>query len=290
MACDGNGRPVGRLFMIQYYTNMKFLLTGKPGAGKTKLLQGFIEQIPNKQGFLAEEVLENGKRTGFRLVSSDGKTAMFASVDSSSPMRVSKYGVDVETLDQFLYDLPPFDPKNMVYIDEIGPMQLYSADFKRLVAQSLDTATLYVGTLKYSFDNEFITAVRARDDAAVLYVTPENRIELRHTLDGIARGAKSFIAMDETMRHKVTRLACQYVKDRSYIQLRKLFNNAANYVMAGSVHITDEGYTVSGNHSDHNVVVRDGQYICDCDLFNGRGDFAGQPGECSHIQAVTIIC
>ena len=81
MACDGNGRHVGRLFMIQYYTNMKFLLTGKPGAGKTKLLQGFIEQIPNKQGFLAEEVLENGKRTGFRLVSFDGNSFMFASVD-----------------------------------------------------------------------------------------------------------------------------------------------------------------------------------------------------------------
>ncbi len=268
---------------------MKFLLTGKPGAGKTKLLQGFIEQIPNKQGFVAEEVLEKGERTGFQLVSSEGKIAMFASVDSPSPIRVSKYGVDVETLNQFLHDLPPFDPKNMVYIDEIGPMQLYSADFKRLVTQILDTATLYVGTVKYHSDDEFIAAVRARDDVALLCVTPENRAELQHTLNGIARGTQTFIAMDETMRHKVTRLACRYARGDSYTQLYKLFNNAVNYSMNGAVRPTGDGYIVAGNHSDHSVIVRDGHYTCDCDLYNGQGDFAGQPGECSHIQAVTIL-
>ena len=104
---------------------MKVLLTGEPRSGKTTLLEGFINSVPNKQGFVTREVRKDGERTGFELVSSLGQAATLASVDSDSSTRVSHYGVDLNGLDTFIAELPPIQPGNLLYIDEIGQMELF---------------------------------------------------------------------------------------------------------------------------------------------------------------------
>lgn len=269
---------------------MKLLLTGKSNCGKTTLLEGFIESVPNKQGFVADEMRENGERTGFRLVSSEGKTAMLANVDSPSDIRVSKYGVEIESLEQFLQELPPLNPENLVYVDEIGQMQLYSEEFKALVTRYLDEAKIYAGTLTCMYEDDFTRAVRERDDVVLLYITPENRDDVKRALQSIAEGMPAFMQMSSEMQDKITAMARQYVQNEDIIQLRKLFKNAVNYIAKGAVKQSAEGYIVAGNHGDH-AVQQDaaGHYSCDCDLFNGRAEFAGAAGECSHIQTIKLI-
>src|SRR3989344_7531765 len=133
---------------------MKVLLTGQPRAGKTTLMVNCLKMVPNKQGFVTREILEGGERIGFELVSSLGQTATLASVNSNSALRVSRYGVNVGALDSFIDDLPPPEPGNLLYIDEIGAMELFSDKFKRLVLEYLNTGNSFLGTIK-DYDDEF---------------------------------------------------------------------------------------------------------------------------------------
>lgn len=269
---------------------MKILLTGEPGAGKTTLLKRFIESATDMQGFLAEEVRVDGQRVGFRLVAHTGATAMLAHVDSVSPVRVSRYGVEVDALDRFLNELPPLDPSKPIYVDEIGQMQLSSEVFRRKVATYLDAAILYIGTISLVYEDDYIHEILERRDVVRVHLTAENRDRIAEAIEGLARNVESFMALNEPQRALVTEVMQYYVGKEQYVQLRKLLKNAVKYIATGSVRVTEDGYIVAGHHDDHTVQRgENGTYVCDCDLFHGRGEFAVTGGgECSHIQAVRL--
>jgi len=79
-----------------------YLLTGRPGTGKTRLIKEAIAGVGNKAGgFYTEEIRSSGGvRLGFRLVTLDGQSAILAHVNIQSRYRVGKYGVDIESLDR----------------------------------------------------------------------------------------------------------------------------------------------------------------------------------------------
>ena len=54
----------------------KFLITGRPGAGKTTLIKQVARMLQpfRPVGFYTEEIRELGERVGFQLVSLDGQT------------------------------------------------------------------------------------------------------------------------------------------------------------------------------------------------------------------------
>ncbi len=78
-----------------------YLLTGKPGTGKTSLIKQAVAGLGGKAGgFYTEEIWSGGARLGFRLVTLDGESTILAHVNIHSPYRVSKYGVDIDNLDR----------------------------------------------------------------------------------------------------------------------------------------------------------------------------------------------
>ncbi len=104
---------------------MALLLTGRPGIGKTTVLRAAARQLAGFHlvGFYTEEIREGRDRRGFRLVTFRGEQAIIAHVDFPSP-RVSKYGVDVATIDRFAATLRDSGDRSAVYlIDEIGKME-----------------------------------------------------------------------------------------------------------------------------------------------------------------------
>ena len=69
--------------------------------GKTSLIKQAIAGMGNKVGgFYTEEIRTQGLREGFRLVTLDGQNTILAHVNIHSPYRVSKYGVDIDSLDR----------------------------------------------------------------------------------------------------------------------------------------------------------------------------------------------
>ena len=108
------------------------LLTGSPGIGKTTLLCKVASQLQQYRlgGFYTEEIRQAGQRQGFRLVTFRGEEGIIAHVKFDHRYRVSKYGVDIATIDRFAEsELALTDAVDVYLIDEIGKMECFSSTF-----------------------------------------------------------------------------------------------------------------------------------------------------------------
>ena len=105
-----------------------FLLAGRPGIGKTTVAEAIIREFEDAGGFVTGEIRESGTRKGFRITTVDGETATLAHVRFSSPVKVGKYGVDLQTLDRVAVPSvrTAIKHKQVIVIDEIGRMELAS--------------------------------------------------------------------------------------------------------------------------------------------------------------------
>ncbi len=109
----------------------KVLLTGRPGCGKTTLIKRVVSELARPAGgFYTEEIRAHGERLGFKIITLDGQEALLAHVDFKTPERVGKYGLDLSALETVGVEAlrEAVHARQLVVIDEIGPMELRSSD------------------------------------------------------------------------------------------------------------------------------------------------------------------
>ncbi len=168
----------------------KILITGLPRSGKSTILEKVINEIDNKKGFITREVRANGERTGFEIVTDDGRKKMLSSIDFNSLHKVSRYFVDVDGLDEMVATLMDYG-KELLYIDEIGQMELFSENFKELVTNYLDSDNVFIATVSKVYEDDFIRRIKSRKDVLLYEITPENReeklIEIKDYLNGLLK-------------------------------------------------------------------------------------------------------
>ncbi len=153
-----------------------YLLTGKPGTGKTSLIKQAVARMGDKAGgFYTEEIRGGGARLGFRLVTLDGQSAILAHVNIHSPHRVSKYGVDIDNLDRIGVSalLKAAQQCDLVVVDEIGKMELFSANFREAVLQIIDSGRRVLGTIMLSA-NPWADAIKLKPQVNLITVTRAN--------------------------------------------------------------------------------------------------------------------
>ena len=63
----------------------------------------------------------------------------------------------------------------MVAIDEIGPMELFSAKFKEAAKRALNSSKLVITVVHQKAQDELVREAKSRVDAEVFEVTTENR-------------------------------------------------------------------------------------------------------------------
>jgi len=134
-------------------------------------------------GFYTEEIRSQGVRQGFRLVTLDGQDAILAHVNIHSPYRVSRYGVDIDNLDRVGVSAlhQAAQQCDLVVIDEIGKMELFSASFREAVLQIIDSGKRVLGTIMLG-PNPMADAIKRKPQVNLVTVTRANHQEVLEEL------------------------------------------------------------------------------------------------------------
>jgi len=162
-----------------------FLLTGRPGVGKTTVLLRVVEKL-RRQGFnigglISREVREDGFRVGFKIIDLDsGREGWLAHVRQPVGPKVGKYRVCMRDLESIGVEaiLRATRESHVAVIDEIGPMELFSQLFRKAVIEALNSEKTILGTIHYRGKTPFIAEIKRREDVKIIEVTRRNREEL----------------------------------------------------------------------------------------------------------------
>ena len=156
------------------------LIYSPPGVGKTTLVKKILVNINLRAGgFYTEEIKENNRRVGFKIISLDNQEGILAHISIKGAKRVGRYGVNiydlenigVKSLSQALRD------DDLIIIDEIGKMEIFSDKFKEKVLDCLSSKKIVLAAISMVGD-KFISNIKRRDDIILFKVTKENRNKL----------------------------------------------------------------------------------------------------------------
>ena len=270
---------------------MKILLTGKPGSGKSTVIAKFIDTFSGKSKWVKTEEIRNetGDRVGFRAVNSTGRTEIIShKFDINSPYLVGANRVDLPKIDEmFTVPLAGSSNDELVIVDEIGPIQMLSDNFKKELDRLFLSEKNLLATIHYKDDQ--VRKYREDNNVIVLEVTDVNRDLLPNVLINIFENTDKLGQLTDTQRVSVVESLKTYLSESKFIEARKLFKNVLIYLLESRIKPLDGiRFEVSGNHGKYVVTNTKGGYKCECDFFLGRNSYK-EAGECSHIQAVKLL-
>lgn len=136
-------------------------------------------------GMISRDVRSGGSRVGFEVLDlSSDKRGWLARVNQKSGPQVGKYRVNLEDLDSIGAKaiVHAVDTCDVVAIDEIGPMELFSEKFKEAVEKAVESDKLVVGVVHWKAKERLIDEVKKREDAEIMTVTLENRNKINQTV------------------------------------------------------------------------------------------------------------
>ena len=171
------------------------LLTGSPGAGKTSVLLRTVDALKVRGysvgGVISREARAGWARVGFEILDlGSGRRGWLAHVNRKTGPQVGKYRVNLEDLDNIGANaiVNAAESLDVVAIDEIGPMELFSEKFKEAVKRAVESEKLVVGIVHWKAKDKLIEEAKNREDTEIIVVTTENRNTLHQTITEKAVG------------------------------------------------------------------------------------------------------
>lgn len=211
------------------------LITGLPKSGKSTLLEKILSKTQYKVGFLTKEILGDEGRLGFEMETSSGDEVILAHVNHKTPYQVSKYFVDIISLESMIPKVIEFNNDDLLYLDEIGQMQLFSKKFEKLVEKYLNSENISLSTLSQVYRNDFTDSVRSRTDTILVELTENNRPEMEGFVKQLIKKIK---------------------KAKSYIAHSELFTHSSNKI------------DLRSEHGVRELLLEKGQWLCSCEFFS----------------------
>jgi len=163
-------------------------VTGQPGVGKTSVLLRSVNGLKNRGyeigGMISRDVREGGVRVGFEIMDfSTGQRGWLAHINQPTGPKISKYRVNLTDLDAIGVSsiLDAVRNADVIIVDEIGPMELFSSAFRDAVVEAVESNKPVLGTIHFGLRNPLVNSIRKREDAEIFEVTYENR-ETLHNL------------------------------------------------------------------------------------------------------------
>lgn len=166
-----------------------WLITGDPGVGKTTVLMKTLNLIKSLGytvgGIITQEVKEHGARTGFKLVDlATGSEGMLASTTFSLGPRIGKYRINLRVLSDIATRSLDYaiERSEVIVCDEIGPMELFSPEFRRSVERALISGKLLIGIIHKSIRDPLSQSIRSMQFVSIIEITCDNRDEVPQKL------------------------------------------------------------------------------------------------------------
>jgi nucleoside-triphosphatase len=165
------------------------LLTGSPGIGKTTVLLKVVEALRangySVGGMVSREVRSCGTRVGFEILDlKSGRRGWLAHVNQKVGPQVGKYRVNLEDLEAVGAEAisRAVEECDVIAIDEVGPMELFSERFRMAVGKAVESDKLVVGVVHWKARHKLIEDVKAREDMEIYAITYENRNKIHETI------------------------------------------------------------------------------------------------------------
>lgn len=169
----------------------RIALTGRPGVGKTTLIERVLERLPmSAGGMLTKEIRVCGHRVGFALVDvATRREEVLAHIHQRVGPRVGRYTVNLASLEEFGIPaiLHAIQEKDLVVVDEVAPMELSSPRFVPAVEAALGSSkALLISTHAHA---DCPIAHRVRQELHLVRVRLSNRDELVDAVLALLREA-----------------------------------------------------------------------------------------------------
>ncbi|UCH32010.1 MAG: NTPase [Candidatus Bathyarchaeota archaeon] len=160
-------------------------VTGPPGIGKTTVLLKTAEKLIAKGyklgGMVTQEIRERGIRVGFEIRDfASGKKGWLAHIHQPVGPRLGKYRVHLENLNSIgaIAIIAALRTADIVLVDEIGPMELFSQAFIDAVQKVINGSKSILASIHFRAQHSVVMQIKSRKDVIVIEVTPKNRIQL----------------------------------------------------------------------------------------------------------------
>lgn len=160
-------------------------LTGSPGIGKTTILLKIVEALAasgySVGGMISREVRSCGTRVGFEILDlSSPRHGWLAHINQKTGPQVGRYRVNLEDLDSIGVDaiLKSVENADVIAIDEIGTMELFSERFRKAVRTAVESRKLVIGVVHRRASDRLIDELKAREDCEIHEVRNDNRDSL----------------------------------------------------------------------------------------------------------------
>ena len=168
-----------------------WFITGRPGVGKTTVLLKVVEGLRAEGfkvgGMISREVRKSGSRIGFEILDiASGRKGWLAHIKQPVGPKIGKYRVNLNDLNSVGVKaiLDALERADVIAIDEVGPMELYSKEFVEAVRRVLESEKPLIGTVHFRVRHPLIDRLKNREDSEILEVTLQNRARLHKLIIG----------------------------------------------------------------------------------------------------------
>jgi len=165
-----------------------WLVTGPPGIGKSTVVSRVVLTLKSAGvivgGCTTSEMKSGGVRTGFEIRDlTSGRSGVLASTSTKFGPRVGRYRVNLTDLAKIgAAGLEAASGSSeVVVVDEVGPMELVSPEFRRAVLRCIDSGRPILAVVHERLQDDLLNELRERATARYT-LSVENRDEASEEL------------------------------------------------------------------------------------------------------------